>query len=318
MRRTLITATGSAGAIGLAGCLGDDDDELENNDTSGGDDEDTTSGDGEGGGDGGDEDEVEYPNYVVDADPAFGRMETDWEDGTVDVEVREDELDEEAEEIAVIYDGETIESGPITDPSTLPVAGWYDGQDDYIPLVGEVTVELHDDFGDVIAEMEWDIESDIDVAEIARAANADVGDDIHEDAMYVRLENDGYVGYLSEVGVEAQALGLDDDIEDTQNAGPDNQPIAVAEATTQDTMIGPDTTELIVGFADQPAFNESGYAFVEGPGGSDLEMSCEEESEGEAVFRLEGSDDVGVEFAVTTDGERSDGSCDGIEIDTDG
>lgn len=212
MRRSLIAATGLATAAGLAGCLGDDDGE------SGGDDGESGGVDGESGGD--DEPEFEQPDFVESADAVFGRMEADWEEGIVTTEMRlEQELEDpdDADELVIYRDGDEVASGDVGNTVYLPLALWSDHLD--VPLSGEVNIELINDFGDVLGEMEWYIDSSVEVVEVGKAAeNADFVEEhfdrnVDEDDMevYVHLSLDGDVVYFSEGHLIVEPYDLDDD-----------------------------------------------------------------------------------------------------------
>jgi len=302
-RRSVIAASGAVGVAGLAGCTGDGgQSDPENGGTQGSDQ--------------GDE-EFDHPDFVMAADSAFGRMETDWEEGIVTTEIREDVFDddEELDELAVVFDGEDIETGAPSSTVDLPCAGWYDvdGNGNYTPIYGDVTVEIRNDFGDVLAEMEWELETDLSVEEVARAGDADVGSDIHEDALYVRIENGGHVGYLTGVDTVIPTHGVDMEIDEFQSAGSENQ-LAHADdrVASFDAMFGSGTTEMIVGGSNFPMFDGSGYAIPN-------DLTCDAEGEGELVFQFV-QDDIDVSLDITTDGEvdHENGNCPGTEVSISG
>ena len=220
-RRTLITATGSAGAIGLAGCLGDDDDPddgaTDNEEAPG--DDDGESGDGDEGNEG--EAEFDRPDFVESADSVFGRMEADWDEGEVTTELRiEEELEDpdEASEIMMLQDGEELGGGSVSSPIDLPIAEWSSAAD--APLIGDITVEVQNDFGDSLASMEWHIDGSIEVLEAGiPAENADWMSSIEWDedqfyndpdpeedhsSPYLHVGVEGHVAYISNVRWEIE------------------------------------------------------------------------------------------------------------------
>lgn len=203
-RRSIMAASGSLGIASLAGCLSGDEEPPGNDDGS----DDEPSGEEiteeEDNGSEAD-DRPSQPDFVVEADEYFGRIEPDFEEGVAVIGLRDEYLadDEEPDELIVYNEGEEIETINLWKDETtaVPIAAWasqsrVNGTAEYPPIIGEVQLVVENEFGDELATSEWLIEQDIEVTDIGLVADRDLGGDLQDQDMYIEFKVDG-VGYIS-------------------------------------------------------------------------------------------------------------------------
>ena len=307
-RRTLIAAS-AASAAGLAGCLGDDEDgdpgddgapEEENESTGSGDDD----GDSE-------PDEVEQPDWVIEAHDAFGRIEPDYDSGLAAVEIRGAHISEPDDVAAVtMYDengdevvGTDFDAPEEADVVDVPITSEAASE----TIVGEVTIAIENDFGDELHSTTWDLSPDVEVTEFGMAEDL-AGFD--ESQFYITFETSSPSVHIPGGHLDVDSITLDgEDVEVTDS--PDGEPVL------QD-MDGSIDNDLILGHGESIVVPH--FPRLRWRGESSAEQECGAGGEGRLELEVLGGNDVDVEFEISTGSvaevEDSTGwTCDGVEID---
>jgi len=301
-RRSVIAASGAVGVAGLAGCTGDggegttgdEEGAVENEqDTNGG-----TS-------------EFDQPDFVADADPVFGRMEADWGEGEVTTELRlEEELEDpdEASGIVMLQDGEQLLEGRVSSTVDIPIAEWSDSIDE--PFVGDIEVQIQNDFGDTLASMEWNIDGSLEITEVGIVhENVDFlsehFEDINEESNFpfVRVRTEGDVAYIGDAEIRVEPYDVD--ASPSGITSPDDGEYAAHQDAS--TNLFDNDVGLLSGEA---------LLLLEGANVSPQGGECEPGS-GEIILNRPVSDDVTVDIEVGDGEETGDLSgsyCAGADI----
>lgn len=314
-RRTLITATSSVAAVGLAGCLGDDDDP---DDGAAADGEDPGDDDGEegGGGGNGEAEDVEQADWVVEADDAFGRIEPDYDAGEAAVEIRGEHISEPDEVAAIgVYDedenevaGSDFDAPEDSDVVDVPITSEAARE----PIVGEVNVVIEDEFGDELHSSTWDLSPELEVVEMGMAD--DVGD-FADTQFYVTIETSSPSAHISAGHLTVDEFTLDGENEIEFTDSPDDGGVI------QDMDDHADN-DLVLRHGESVVVTE--YPRLQWISESDAEEECGVDSDGQLEFEVVGGSDVEVEFDVVTgsatesDDNPQRTTCSDVEIEISG
>lgn len=308
-RRSVIVSVGTAAAVGLAGCLGDDEDGDPGDDGAPEDDD--------GGADSGGEnedtepDEVEQPNWVLEADDAFGRIEPDYDSGLAAVEIRGAHISEPDEVAAVtMYDengdevvGSDFDAPEEADVVDVPITSEAASQ----TIVGEVTIAIENDFGDELHSTTWDLSPDVEVIEFGMADDL-AGFD--ESQFYITFETASPSAHIHGGHLDVDSITLDgEDVEVTDS--PDGEPVL------QD-MDGSIDNDLILGHGESIVVPH--FPRLQWRGESSAEQECGAGGEGRLELEVFGGNDVDVGFEISTGSateveDSTRWTCDGVEID---